>query len=104
MHGVLAIEKQDVFLQADALDFVMPDGESAFQAKLGEVMRSQQVVLGAVQVMPTNVDRGAIGEANRFGEVVEHDHASKGSRQTGDQQAVIAPGDKTSDRAGGVAA
>src|SRR5262249_22017046 len=102
MNRVLTIKKNDALFQADPLEFIQPNGESVFQTEFSDVLGDRCGILWPAGIVTADLNRPAIGQTNIFGKMVEHDDASKGGRQGGDKQSVIAPRDDASDGSGSV--
>src|SRR5579859_1824441 len=102
MNGILSVEKKNVLFEHDSLQFVTPDRQPVFEAKLGYEMPVLVRLFRAAGLFSTDMDQTSIRHSDMFGQMIEHDGAAERSRQRGDKQTVIAPRNAAGDRAGGI--
>jgi hypothetical protein len=103
VHRILPVRHQDAFLDGDTEHVVAPVRHLILQSKFEQIGRRRFFARFA-RLAAAKLHHAAIGEAQPFFEVVEHQGAAVRRRQCRDQQPMVTPCHGARDRAGGVAA
>ena len=92
MHDVLARGHDNRLLDDEGIELISPARQSHVQREIEESAFLSQVHDAAVFELDVDLD------------IVEDHHAAERSRLGGNQEAVVAPGDRSRYRRGGIAA
>ena len=86
---ILLMGQQDSLLQHDFADLVMPHRQARFQAELSQVIRAVDRQGAAGPFLAAEADVPPVGQADLFGKMRQHHHASDRRGQGSDQQSVV---------------
>src|SRR6266403_3164660 len=104
VDGVLQMGQENAFLQNDVAHAIRPDRKAIVQTELVQPIRAFQIKLTAGAFFAAQRNNIVIAEAEKFRNVVPHDHATEWRGQCGDEQAMITTRDCARDRARSVTA
>ena len=93
VNGVLSVRHADALFESHAINLETPNGQAVLEAKVGKVMLGVSFLTWGGALGAADEDRAAAGHAQRFGEVIEHNHAAMRLWECSDKQAMVAAGD-----------
>ena len=91
VRRVLQVAHQHALFDLQALDLVVPDGQSFFEPETREVLRAVELASLAGVVKSRERDHATVGPAELLPEVVEHHRPAERCRQRRNQQRVVTP-------------
>src|SRR6266481_1879014 len=93
-----------MLLQHDSFDFVAPDRQMVFKPKFRDEMSDVLRFLRLASFLSPDLDYSTVCKPDVFGQMIQHHHPAKGSRQGRNQQPVISPRYTAADCSRGIAA
>ena len=98
------MEHEDAFLKDEIAHMIDPDRQPIFEAEFMQIIGRAKMKLATGALFRAEGNDVVIRETQKFRNVTPHHHTTVRRRQRRDEQAMVTPGDRTRDRAGGEAA